>query len=347
MQPSCKQASAKQASRSRRPWALLALAAVPLSSCGVAAAGPVASFDDIEHWVGVGANRAALVIDWDASTANDASLAWGFRWDGQASGEDLLLRVVNADDRLFLKRSAGGSLGFSTFGIGYDASGDGQFALSDGTQFDAHGVAVTGLPDEDATPVDRADLYREGWFTGVWSYGVAAGTTWNQLSWGQSFTGPHGRALQNGSWDSWAFASPIVLGTFAKNPHAAEPTRAASADFDADGDVDGADLLIWQRGLAATSAGLSQGDANGDAVVDQLDLDIWKRTYGGVMASEAAATGAAVPEAAAAALALGALMVIPAMHRNFRRDHGIKHVEMGSHAVRSGAGDRPSLGGRS
>jgi len=49
-----------------------------------------------------------------------------------------------------------------------------------------------------------------------------------------------------------------------------------SADFDDDGDVDGADFLAWQRGngtlLGATRAG---GDANGDGTVDGDDLAIY------------------------------------------------------------------------
>jgi hypothetical protein len=48
-----------------------------------------------------------------------------------------------------------------------------------------------------------------------------------------------------------------------------------SADFDLDGDVDGADLLRWQQGLAA-AAEFGQGDANFDLRVDGADLAIWK-----------------------------------------------------------------------
>jgi hypothetical protein len=40
------------------------------------------------------------------------------------------------------------------------------------------------------------------------------------------------------------------------------------ADFDADGDVDGADFLTWQRGVGVGGVTHSMGDANGDAVVD-------------------------------------------------------------------------------
>ncbi len=54
----------------------------------------------------------------------------------------------------------------------------------------------------------------------------------------------------------------------------------ASGDFDQDGDVDGADFLIWQRGFGTTGgATLTEGDANGDGNVNGLDLSIWQNTY--------------------------------------------------------------------
>ena len=44
------------------------------------------TFEDIEYWVGSGANRAALVIDWDDNSIETPALAWGFCWDGTAHG---------------------------------------------------------------------------------------------------------------------------------------------------------------------------------------------------------------------------------------------------------------------
>lgn len=60
---------------------------------------------------------------------------------------------------------------------------------------------------------------------------------------------------------------------------AAEPE--GDADFDDDGDVDGNDFLIWQRGLTANEDGTNAtGDANGDTNVDGDDLAIWKSDFG-------------------------------------------------------------------
>jgi hypothetical protein len=74
----------------------------------------------------------------------------------------------------------------------------------------------------------------------------------------------------------------------------------ASADFDADGDVDGADFTIWQRGLGTTgTAQPINGDANGDSNVNAADLAVWQAQFSGAPASAAVS---AVPEPASAAL---------------------------------------------
>jgi hypothetical protein len=53
-----------------------------------------------------------------------------------------------------------------------------------------------------------------------------------------------------------------------------------SADFSADGDVDGDDLLIWQRGFGTDGATDAEGDADGDGMVDQTDLGVWQNQFG-------------------------------------------------------------------
>jgi hypothetical protein len=88
-----------------------------------------------------------------------------------------------------------------------------------------------------------------------------------------------------------------------------------SADFNGDGDVDGGDFLVWQRGLG-TSAGAtkSQGDADADMDVDADDLTAWRSDFGSSSfgAPGAIATGfvryvsgaaTAIPEASSVLLA--------------------------------------------
>ncbi len=59
------------------------------------------------------------------------------------------------------------------------------------------------------------------------------------------------------------------------------PTQPLSADFDGDGDADGADLLTWQRNRGLTGTAVkAEGDANGDMNVDAADLAAWKTDFG-------------------------------------------------------------------
>jgi hypothetical protein len=55
-----------------------------------------------------------------------------------------------------------------------------------------------------------------------------------------------------------------------------------SADFDSDGDIDGSDFLVWQRGFGtpAPNAIKSDGDADNDEDVDRDDLSVWESQYG-------------------------------------------------------------------
>ncbi len=57
----------------------------------------------------------------------------------------------------------------------------------------------------------------------------------------------------------------------------------ALADFDSDGDVDGADFLDWQRNVGTTAAAVrSDGNADDDTDVDNHDLAVWVVQFGDV-----------------------------------------------------------------
>ncbi len=94
---------------------------------------------------------------------------------------------------------------------------------------------------------------------------------------------PFGR-IEDGNGDSIA---RIDIGVF--------ESPLASADFDVDGDIDGADFLAWQRGFGTMSgAEKSDGDANNDGAVNGDDLDVWSDMFGEnslpVVAAQAATT---------------------------------------------------------
>lgn len=70
-------------------------------------------------------------------------------------------------------------------------------------------------------------------------------------------------------------------------------------DFDGDDDVDGADLLVWQRtvGSSGGPGDYSAADATLDGAVDAADLASWRDSFGEVVVfPPAIASGATVPE---------------------------------------------------
>ncbi|BBO86548.1 hypothetical protein DSCO28_71140 [Desulfosarcina ovata subsp. sediminis] len=168
------------------------------------------TFDDIEFWVGEGENQAALVIDWQDDSLDEA-LVWGYRWDGEATGEDMLMAIVgqcdvwNARTGNFKKTTTGEDsrlyaylhwwrdLGSMTlYGLGYDSDNDG----------------FTYVPEsgENGHADDPDDLYYEGWNYGYWSYWLdddgdeIIGNSMSYSGWGMSL-----RALSNNSVDLWGW----------------------------------------------------------------------------------------------------------------------------------------------
>ncbi|MCW5939340.1 MAG: hypothetical protein KF884_02580 [Fimbriimonadaceae bacterium] len=171
-------------------------------------------FNDITFWAGTGSNRAALVVDWKDQKSPPA-LAWGFRFDGTATGEDMLRAIVTSDPLVFAK-IASFSFGTALVGLGYDTNRNG-LPLSDGTSWPVDGWLV-GQPSDGATAIEDQDRYGEGWNTGYWSYWVSSGSTLG--SWTAAQTGLSGRILADQSWDGLSFA-PGFVGFVPDDPVAA------------------------------------------------------------------------------------------------------------------------------
>lgn len=283
-------------------------------SCGrFSFAQSVTTFNDIQYWIGEGSNEAVLVIDWSDLSSADESLAWGYRWNGTATGEDMLLDILAVDQRLFSKLNSIPGLGLVVFGWGYDLNNDGSFGTTDGTSFNADGIALSGVPDDPppaAASADPNDQYAEGWLTGFWNYSNSLGNPFDGGSWVTSELGATSRTLSDGDWDSWGFSTscdPMCnLSAFAENPVAAE--APITADFDGDTNVDGSDFLSWARGHGITSGALhSQGDATGDGAVNDLDLENWFAEFG-QGTSSSLSTSISIPEPANLLLAQSALI---------------------------------------
>lgn len=82
-------------------------------------------------------------------------------------------------------------------------------------------------------------------------------------------------------------------------------------DGDQDGDVDGRDFLLWQRGFGQSG---SMGDFNGDLSVDEFDLWLWRHNMGAQLAEGFTSATMEVPEPNTAVL-IGLLSLAAAICR--------------------------------
>jgi hypothetical protein len=165
------------------------------------------NFSDIQYWVGSGTNKAAFVVQWNDSKNPDA-LVWGFRWNGTATGEDMLRAIAQADHRLYTLLYPGTQFGSAVGGIGFDLNGQNTNALykNGNTTYPLYPVGgilnTTAYDFDDYTAADAADHWGSGWYNSYWSYWVKDPT---DADFGYSGVGATSRVLQNGSWDVWNF----------------------------------------------------------------------------------------------------------------------------------------------
>ncbi len=191
------------------------------------------TMDDIVYWVGTGSNKAAFVVQWNDAKNPDA-LVWGFKWDGNATGEDMLKAIAKADKRFYsLLYYSGPSLGTAIGGIGFDLDAKGTVGLYNNGNttyplYPLDGVVNTSAYDFDNyTAIDANDHWQAGWMSkGYWSYWVKDPT---DSDFGYSGWGASSRVLENGSWDVWNynpnFDSPDISSTLT-------PVSAYSAQAD-------------------------------------------------------------------------------------------------------------------
>jgi autotransporter-associated beta strand protein len=100
------------------------------------------------------------------------------------------------------------------------------------------------------------------------------------------------------------FTSPLITGSGLLQVSTFIPPPSP-ADFNLDGYVDAADLLVWQTNLGkAGDATNADGDANGDLNVDGGDFLVWQQQFTG-----APPASAVVPEPTGAVLLLMATTV--------------------------------------
>lgn len=99
-----------------------------LALCAVRTYAILVDWNALDFVFGSGANRSAIVIDWNDGGSPDY-LSWGFYWDtppGAGFVADLIQAVTNADPRLSFYFTAF-PFGLFVDGIGFDSNTDNDF----------------------------------------------------------------------------------------------------------------------------------------------------------------------------------------------------------------------------
>jgi hypothetical protein len=185
--------------------ALIALAGLPAAFTQSL----VTTLDDIEYWTGEGPNRAALVIQWNDGIS-PGSLAWGYRWSGNATGLEMINAIAGTTTVTDPFEEPLGSL------TGADSR------LAAGIVRYPFGDSIFSLVYSGSSPArTRAD-----WFSGYWEYLIFGGDfeytnfgdtepslyktagspLYSSVSWFSSPIGMGDRVLVDGAWDALSFA---------------------------------------------------------------------------------------------------------------------------------------------
>lgn len=162
------------------------------------------------------------------------------------------------------------------------------------------GALGNGLIGQSYTPVAKTPLFA----------GAVDGAN------GQNLEGlALGPRLDNGSWVLLGvvddgFSNGVDDDPLSNNTLVAfVATANVTGDFDADGDIDGDDLLRWQRGLGkAIGAKLDEGDGDRDGDVDAADLAAWRGAF-------IAAASSTAPEPAGLVVAIMGLSALASRRR--------------------------------
>lgn len=183
------------------------------------------SFDDIKYWVGEGSNKAAMVIQWNDEKEPDA-LVWGYKWNGEAKGVDMIEAIAKVDKRFYSLFYAGTQYGTAIGGLGFDIDGEGTIglALNGNTTYPKYptdGIINTSEYNFDNwTAIDSKDHWQSGWYNGYWSYCVKDSQS---ADFGYSGLGASSRVLVDGSWDAWNYMPDFNSFDLSNNLKAVDP----------------------------------------------------------------------------------------------------------------------------
>ncbi len=156
----------------------------------------ITGFDDITAWAGTGTNRAGLVMSFNDGSLR-SSFAFGYRWNGSATGLDMLTALNGLFGLTLSSPSYVFSASFldAVTGVTHTQSG-GAFSNYP-TDWISWGYFLAG---GSATVFDSNPPYGP-----VGSLNPPGGGTNLPVSWTISPSGSADRQLVDGSWDAFSF----------------------------------------------------------------------------------------------------------------------------------------------
>lgn len=179
------------------------------------------TMDKIRTWVGNGAQKAAFAITWNGSNVEDSSLVWGYKWDGTATGYDMLASIAKEDPRFYAVVHENLLFGgYEVLGIGYDIDNHGKTGVKYGDTelYPIDGIIKISSNEniDQYTALDTNDYWKCGWrVNGYWKYFVKENDS-DRFS--DSMVGSGANTLTDGCWDGYSFTGPFPA-TEALPPH--------------------------------------------------------------------------------------------------------------------------------
>lgn len=192
------------------------------------------NMDNVKFWIGTGTKKALLVIQWNDGKTPE-TLVWGYKWDGDANGSDMITAIAKADPRFYALTYPNTQYGTAIAGLGFDIDGKGTIGLvlsgnSTYPNYPTNGVINTSSYNfDDWTVLDSNDHWQSGWYTkGFWSYSIKNSAEEELTS---SALGASNRVLVDGSWDVWNFNVNLTPSVLSDNFTAVEPYKKPLTTF--------------------------------------------------------------------------------------------------------------------
>ncbi len=166
----------------------------------------ISDLSQIKFWAGDGMNRAALVFQWNVDGETHAR-AYGYRYNGEATGYDMLKAVVEEAPELFaLVSYTYNPEGYVLGGAGLSPERGTAIEISDGKTTYTMALnelftSTGGYNYDDYSCNTQGAFWQSGWFDGYWSY-----WTGSPEYFGYSGLGMSASTLYDGCWNYWNYS---------------------------------------------------------------------------------------------------------------------------------------------